>query len=247
MATDNSETASHADAEAVFSIPELFETILVEVDFKTLLLAQRISKHWLAFISGTAKLQKKLSKKPVATFDEALALGMVEDDDFIMIDDSSTYLVPVAVVKPHLLYCTATWCIGAELSQKVLPSTISAKKGMCSWGTMYSAQPPQNNALFKCKQRNESGERRVIAYVEDDICFASSHKPARQIMGAAARRRMRCRKDCEVMRYSDYLKMQESICAKSEQSQASEDGETEDAGAVVDDGEGGEEDESNLA
>lgn len=47
-------------AEKVLQEPCLMEMILVEVDMKTLLLSQRVSKFWRTAIQDTTKLQKKL-------------------------------------------------------------------------------------------------------------------------------------------------------------------------------------------
>ena len=61
----------------------MFEHILVNLDFATLLLAQRVSTAWRDFIKDNDNLQKKLFLKP-ATFKEAVGLGMVEDGDVVM-------------------------------------------------------------------------------------------------------------------------------------------------------------------
>lgn len=50
-------------AAKVLQEPCLMEMILVDVDMKTLLLSQRVSKFWQATIQNTNKLQKKLFLK----------------------------------------------------------------------------------------------------------------------------------------------------------------------------------------
>jgi hypothetical protein len=47
-------------ASRVLQEPCLLQIILIEVDMKTLLLAQRVSTFWQATITNTSKLQKKL-------------------------------------------------------------------------------------------------------------------------------------------------------------------------------------------
>ncbi|KAK5725290.1 hypothetical protein LTR17_013053 [Elasticomyces elasticus] len=62
---------------AVFNTTELLEMILVGVDTKTLLLAQRVNRKWRAVISDNHQLQQKLFMR-LATREEAIALGMVQ-------------------------------------------------------------------------------------------------------------------------------------------------------------------------
>ncbi|CZT23287.1 uncharacterized protein RCC_08998 [Ramularia collo-cygni] len=47
-------------SQRVFNTAELFELILVKVDMKTLLLAQRVDLHWQGTISESSRLQKRL-------------------------------------------------------------------------------------------------------------------------------------------------------------------------------------------
>ncbi|KAK5718420.1 hypothetical protein LTR15_008147 [Elasticomyces elasticus] len=64
---------------AVSNTTELLEMILVGVDTKTLLLAQRVNRKWRAVISDNHQLQQKLFMR-LATREEAIALGMVQPD-----------------------------------------------------------------------------------------------------------------------------------------------------------------------
>lgn len=50
----------------VFNIPELLEQVLRYVNWKTLLLAQRVSRHWHIVISKSTILQSQLGLHPVA-------------------------------------------------------------------------------------------------------------------------------------------------------------------------------------
>ncbi|GIZ40400.1 hypothetical protein CKM354_000373700 [Cercospora kikuchii] len=56
----SSATGHSRSASAVFLITEPFKQILSKVDAKTLLLAQRVDKHWHGIISTSAPLQQKL-------------------------------------------------------------------------------------------------------------------------------------------------------------------------------------------
>ncbi|OJJ83250.1 uncharacterized protein ASPGLDRAFT_475208 [Aspergillus glaucus CBS 516.65] len=50
---------------AIFSIPEIFESILLSIDLHTLLLSQRVCKKFHALISTSSALQEALFFKPV--------------------------------------------------------------------------------------------------------------------------------------------------------------------------------------
>ncbi|WPA96055.1 uncharacterized protein RHO25_000661 [Cercospora beticola] len=64
-------------ASAVFLITELFEQILSQVDAKTLLLAQRVDKHWHGMISTSTPLQQKMFFRP-ATREQLPTIYAVE-------------------------------------------------------------------------------------------------------------------------------------------------------------------------
>lgn len=72
-------------ASKVFSISELHGQILLNLDTKTLLLAQRVNKDWQAKISQTTSLRKKLFLEP-ATKSELSRLNIVESRDIVMMD-----------------------------------------------------------------------------------------------------------------------------------------------------------------
>lgn len=58
--SSEADASSSATASQVFNIVELLEGVLLHVDIKTLLLAQRVSKTWKATIAGSLKLQQTL-------------------------------------------------------------------------------------------------------------------------------------------------------------------------------------------
>lgn len=66
-------------SQACLNTTELLENILRFVDFNTLLLAQRVSHHFMDVITGSLPLQRKLFLAP-ATFQEALSTADGEDD-----------------------------------------------------------------------------------------------------------------------------------------------------------------------
>ncbi|KAK5698195.1 hypothetical protein LTR97_007156 [Elasticomyces elasticus] len=68
---------------AVFNTTELLEMILLGIDTKTLLLAQRVNRKWRAVISDNHQLQQKLFMR-LATREEAIALGMVQRDERLL-------------------------------------------------------------------------------------------------------------------------------------------------------------------
>ncbi|KFY43191.1 hypothetical protein V494_02083 [Pseudogymnoascus sp. VKM F-4513 (FW-928)] len=51
-------------ANAVLSIPELLEAILLDVDMKTLLLSQRVNRNWASIITASSVLQQALFFQP---------------------------------------------------------------------------------------------------------------------------------------------------------------------------------------
>lgn len=63
-------------------VVELLENVLVGLDFKTLLLAQRVSTLWRNTVAGSQKLQKKLFFRR-ATIIEVFELGMIDDDTLV--------------------------------------------------------------------------------------------------------------------------------------------------------------------
>ncbi|KAK3069387.1 hypothetical protein LTR53_012301 [Teratosphaeriaceae sp. CCFEE 6253] len=77
-ATMGSTEASTA-VEDVFATAELLEKILLRVDAKTVLLSQKVSRHWREVVVGSHLLQQKLYLRS-ATFEEALYLTQGEDE-----------------------------------------------------------------------------------------------------------------------------------------------------------------------
>ena len=77
--SSNDDVQVNEAAEQVFSVTELLENILVNLDFDTLLLLQRVNQKFRAVIGGSVPLQKKLFFVH-CTFDEAKSLGMLDNE-----------------------------------------------------------------------------------------------------------------------------------------------------------------------
>ncbi|KAK1621775.1 F-box domain-containing protein [Colletotrichum phormii] len=83
-----SKTQSPRAVEAVLAIPELLESILVQVDMRTLLVsASRVSKTWKAFMDGSTAVQQALFFKPVSVDISRAVIHGLEDGDFSSIPD----------------------------------------------------------------------------------------------------------------------------------------------------------------
>ncbi|CAK1355668.1 hypothetical protein CB0940_00631 [Cercospora beticola] len=72
-----SKVAEDSHSSEVFYVTELFEQIMIHVDMRTLLLAQRVDKHWSTIISTSKPLQQKLFFLP-ATRAQLIALNTIE-------------------------------------------------------------------------------------------------------------------------------------------------------------------------
>jgi hypothetical protein len=143
-----------AATNKVLRTTELLEAILLYVDFKTLLLSQRVDRAWQDTIKASTMLQKKLFFLPVASFEEAEQLGIPGDEDYLALSKA----VPgengrLALINPLLfrhrehseseLRECAHVTDHISLAKRILPDTISARRGKSSWERMYFYQPPQ--------------------------------------------------------------------------------------------------------
>lgn len=140
-------------ANKVFSITELLEQILLDInDLKTLLLVQRVSTKWRAVIQTNDKLQKKLFFTSCASFEEAKSLGIVANEDLVDFadepdtDSPATYLKVINTLVFEYVYRHENYSIldyPLKLSNKILPDTMSSRRGVSSWEWMYLTQPPE--------------------------------------------------------------------------------------------------------
>jgi hypothetical protein len=134
-----------AACTAVLDTAELLEFILLELDTRTLLLAQRVDRQWHQVIRNSKSLQKKLFLLPTNTFDELLDLGLLntKPEKYNILDATSNrskqWLEQVVILNDLLFDTTREWKLRpvpfadpAERSGKFIPS----------WQRMYLTQPP---------------------------------------------------------------------------------------------------------
>ena len=74
--------ARHLFTPKALCIVELLEAVLLHLDYKTLLLAQRVSRFWHDTINGSKGLRTKLFLEP-ATIDEAIRFNVLEDQSLV--------------------------------------------------------------------------------------------------------------------------------------------------------------------
>lgn len=93
---DKEEVATSAK-DRTFGITEIHEAILIKLDMKTLLFAQRVTRDWQKLIDTSPSLQKKLFMQP-ATAAETIGLGITHGNlNTFLSDDSFAALNPLLV------------------------------------------------------------------------------------------------------------------------------------------------------
>ena len=154
--TDKNQTAS-LDTQ-IFGVGELLEQVLRHLDLKTLISAEIDCKEWRDFILRIKMLQdvKKSSFAKPATFKEAVALGMVGDEDYVVVSEDDK--PAIAVLNRGLAEFVGNEDKSSEveypyvkmkLTSEVFPFTSSAKPRRGDWEHMYLSQPPPRSASFK--------------------------------------------------------------------------------------------------
>ncbi|KAF2167780.1 hypothetical protein M409DRAFT_21930 [Zasmidium cellare ATCC 36951] len=151
----------------LFQTPELFELILLNLDTKTLLLAQRTSTHWRTFIATSKPLQRKLFFLPTTTFTDLHTLHLLHPADsakFNILDATSNrckWLQQVVVLNDLLFDTSREWrlrSVGyAQPSQIQTPSRV-----VPSWKNMLLTQPPpstgKGDVMFWFEDRHDNDE-----------------------------------------------------------------------------------------
>lgn len=125
--------------DQVLGIQELFEKILINMDPKTLLLAQRVSLHWEYTIKNTSELQVKLFMKPSKNDDDAVSMCLELDSLCVHGDEG------YAVLNPLLLSPSAASEPDEArflLRPKIIAAIDSGKVATHSWARMLVSQPP---------------------------------------------------------------------------------------------------------
>lgn len=123
----------------VLGAQELLEQILINMDVRTLLLAQRVDRRWNATIVSSSDLQIKLFFKP-ATFEQAKNICMNMDSIVIA---RSEYYIPNPLVLGRIDHGedqNATFLIQAA----VIDTRDSSPSAAGSWSRMLVTQPPYN-------------------------------------------------------------------------------------------------------
>lgn len=150
-----------SSAAKVFSITELREQVLVGLDFRTLLLSQRVDRSFRSTIQRNLKLRKKLFIEPVSSFKEALSLGFAEEKTILGQDchDSTAALDNPVFVNPLVLQLygpgESGWSLPwLGLSPPLFDLVIKSMEvtEMESWKLMLLTQPPLDRAVgaIKC-------------------------------------------------------------------------------------------------
>lgn len=137
--------AEVAAATAVLDTAELLEFILLNLDTKTLLLAQRVDRRWHHVIRNSKHLQRKLFLMPTSSFDEILALGLLDGsraEKYNILDATSNrskWLEQVVILNDLLFDTTREWKL-----RNVSFADPSRRTGkfIPSWQRMFLTQPP---------------------------------------------------------------------------------------------------------
>ncbi|KAK5169888.1 uncharacterized protein LTR77_005866 [Saxophila tyrrhenica] len=170
---ESTDTAIGNSVTKVFGITELLEQVLVKVDFKTLLLSQRVNHMFEQVIKGSKMLQKKLCFLPVDSFEEALALGFAEEggvllrlDSFDDLVSSGHVCVQPSFLNSHLFHIVDRWQPerlwnfpknGFKLrAAPIAGANKSISTVQKSAERTLLAQPPTNNHFHKLEIRSSA-------------------------------------------------------------------------------------------
>lgn len=125
----------------VFETVELLDMILVQLDVDMLRIVQRVCKGWWAAVQESAQMQKKLFQFSATSFDEVLALGMVnKDSDVYKVGESFHLLNPDLILFDAHAYLEAS--PAQHFCQQVLTCTSPERMVNKSCEEIYISQPP---------------------------------------------------------------------------------------------------------
>ncbi|PIB00719.1 hypothetical protein CB0940_00630 [Cercospora beticola] len=175
----------------VFHITELFEKIMCNLDMKTLLLAQRVDRHWRTVICASKPLQQKLFFQP-ATLKQMLSLNAVETCRSKLITKrpgrrgnhpslfhnicslGSDKSPEVAIYNPLLLgYQVGRWPNLSPSIRRTSDSTTIRP----SWENMFLVQPPPRDVHLTFKVGTPT-KYRMMNYRNEDLSALSVVKAA---------------------------------------------------------------------
>lgn len=166
--TDNEEDGRSAK-DRTFGITEIHEAILIKLDMKTLLFAQRVSRDWQKLIDTSPSLQKKLFMQP-ATAAETIELGITHGDRNTFLNDDNTF------VALNPLFIRMEWSTAYRIDVHSNPL-----QGNSSWRKMLISQPPLPK---ECTWWFIDGDDKLMPHISDmnDVPFLGATKDE-QVMG----------------------------------------------------------------
>lgn len=149
MANAQQDHAANTAALQAFSLYEITEQILIGLDFKTLLLAQRVNTTIRYIVHNSKPLKQKLFWVP-ATFEEAKQLDMIDDQTLISADENEfgdqSYCRVLNISALKFMYVADIndnlEGNSLQLQLSILSNSISTRRGVGSWERMYPFQPP---------------------------------------------------------------------------------------------------------
>lgn len=184
-----------AACTAVLGTRELLEGILRHLDFKTLLLAQRVDHRFQTFIMGTEMLQRKLFRnlqgEDVACgelikieVDEAREQERVEHlhsisrNDLVVVNSHNQ----LCILNTNILQVVGTFYQSPDyfevrLRKGILPCTISANRGKGSCEKMYLARPPLvDHVSFSIRENDEERSKVAIGETRSPAFHGIGHQ-----------------------------------------------------------------------
>lgn len=165
------QTSSFQATAAVLNITELIEGILIHVDLKTLLLAQRVSQKWNSVINKSIHIQRRLFMAPAPV--EEVWLYSSHDYPFIdpagVANSGKTDVDGMDVVLPAELNRFLTKCHPENFQEEYAKfgSRCKISDKNASWRRMLAVQPPCRDViLLLCcgKTMDSEGEEKDADY-----------------------------------------------------------------------------------
>jgi F-box domain len=120
--------------DTVFSIPELLETVLLQLSLRDLLHAQRVSQVWKDIIKNSPLLQKKLFFQPISDEDHEPEFNPFFQSLFPPFFDLDDFGSQYDCHKPSAIY-ELEWYKDGDFRGRVM-------RPEASWRRMFPVQPP---------------------------------------------------------------------------------------------------------
>lgn len=134
--------------QAALDTAELLEFVLLNLDTRTLLLAQRVDRNWHQVIRNSKSLQKKLFLLPTNHFDELLDLELLDTkpEKYNILDATSNrskqWLEQVVILNDLLFDTTREWKLRSVAFADPVVARRNGGKFIPSWQRMLLTQPP---------------------------------------------------------------------------------------------------------